>query len=319
MSDWLRSSFFSMPFVKYQLWHSQTLITLLAVVGAAWTLIEVSTFFEPCIGVWIRDSLGLVLFLVATLLITAFFRRARTVVIRSLDGRDVKICVKVGDILSEKASCVIPTNTTFDTKVPEIISPKSTQGSFTRRFYDAVEYLDADIEGGLTGIEFKDISSDVGRQGKTKRFPMGTVVEVSPKSRKFYLLAMADMSAKGAAKSSLECVSASLVGLWAHFGTAGNYEEELVIPVIGSGRGRLSETREEIIREMIDSFVVANSEAKVCEKLTIVVFEEDFWQHGISMHDIEEYLDYVCKFHNHARPPESASGVGLGLDSGIAT
>lgn len=76
-----------------------------------------------------------------------------------LKGTDVKINLQVSDVLNAKAAIVIPTNTTFDTKMEdEFISVSSVQGQFQKKFFaNNIGTLDNLIEKGLEGYSYEKV------------------------------------------------------------------------------------------------------------------------------------------------------------------
>ena len=54
--------------------------------------------------------------------------------------------------------------------------------------------------------------------------------------------------------------------------------------------------REEMIREIIKSFITAYSEKKFCEKLTIVISEDDYRKQGIDLQGLGNYLRHLCRY-----------------------
>jgi hypothetical protein len=69
------------------------------------------------------------------------------------------------------------------------------------------------------------------------------------------------MSTHGRAKTTMNELRISLAKLWTYIAERGDVEP-LVMPVLGSGYGRLTEKREQIIQEVILSFVAACAEKR---------------------------------------------------------
>lgn len=132
---------------------------------------------------------------------------------------------------------------------------------------------------------------------------------VNRSGRNFHLLAMSNMSAEGNASTTIELVSDALAGLWIYLSTKTKYEEEIAVPLLGTGAGRIRNSREEITRLIIDSFIVSAGESRCCDKLTIVIRESDFYKHEISLPELQKYLVHVCKYHV-GRSPNPSAGAG---------
>ena len=227
-------------------------------------------------------------------LVTVVLRKPRLKIVEKMFERDIVIRIVVDDILRLNGPMVIGTNTTFDTDAA-IISSSSIQGQFSDRYYDSVAHLDADLDRRLPE-EFVDLSHERGRKGKKKRYPLGTVVTLSPKGQRSYWLAIADMNRSGSAECDFPMVSDALNCLWEHLGTAGDHEKELFLPALGTGAGRLPQSRETIIREIISSFIAASTQRQVCDRLSIVVHPDDFHEFFVDMEGLQHYLSAQCQY-----------------------
>lgn len=71
-------------------------------------------------------------------------------------------------------------------------------------------------------------------------------------------------------KSTEDDLRNSLVELWAYLSHCGS-KDNLVIPIIGTGRGRIPMTREEVIKEIVLSFLSSLGIESYCEQLTICI------------------------------------------------
>jgi hypothetical protein len=83
------------------------------------------------------------------------------------------------------------------------------------------------------------------------------------------MLAITNINEYGVASASYGDLKLALTYLWLFIGRRG-LKENIVIPIVGTGFARLPQTREEIIREIIKSFIAACSESTFSDKLTIV-------------------------------------------------
>src|SRR5262249_45212037 len=157
-----------------------------------------------------------------------------------LPKKDLCIVVQIGDILSCRGQVVISTNTTFDTDMSSgLIAPDSLQGQFALRYFNGnTEELDRLVSRSLGDPPHEKPISP----GKRRRYPIGTVAKVMAHGQNFYLLAMAELNEHGTAKSSGEDVERALDGLWDFIATKGELGE-IVVPLIGTGRGRVELSR----------------------------------------------------------------------------
>lgn len=301
---YLSSNYWRHTFLTFE-----TLKAFLATFGGLWLAVEIITYFYTPTGEALKGYGGW--FVGIGVLRTLWKRRPIISVIERLVGRDVELEIRVGDIFAMSGACIVSTNTTFDTNVDSgLISEDSVQGQFTRKFYDSVEHLDHDLKKALVGeteIEMLD-----GRSvGKSKRYEIGTVAKLSLKGRVFYLVAIAHMNEHGVAQSSFENIKISLATIWEYISRRGGLEP-VVMPLIGSGRARITATREELAREIIKSFVAACGAKKFCERLTLVIFADDYRKHGLNIYELDDYLRYICRYTEFKSKSDSGLGVGIG-------
>lgn len=276
---------------------------LLSAFGALWLSVEISTFYLAG-TTWpdkIRDAwIG---FGIVGIAMAIYFCRPPFGVKHKLNGRDVTIRILIGDMFSMQGAVIIGSNTTFDTRISqELISAHSVQGMFTRKYYADEAQLDRELSAALQGVPFTKLNEK--RVGKSNLYPYGTCARLNPKGRTAYLVAIADINEHGTASSQFDTLKDSLSMLWVFIGTRGT-KESLIIPVLGTGFSRLIQTREEIVREIIKSFIAACSERTFADSLTIVITPQDITKHKISLDDLGAFLYHECRyasFSNNNRP-----------------
>ena len=86
-------------------------------------------------------------------------------------------------------------------------------------------------------------------------------------------------------------------------------KEPLAIPVIGTGFTRLKQTREEVVHEIIKSFIAACSETTFADKLTIVIATQDIVKHHISLDDLGSFLRHECRYASFSRGNQEVIGT----------
>ncbi len=290
----------------------QTVSAVLSSFGAMWLAIQLTRFFFPDTTIYgttklqeaIRNAWPL--FAVVGFGIAGWLRRPHLTVSHKLNGRDVTIQIAIGDIFSLPGALIIGSNTTFDTRIStELISERSVQGIFTRKYYTDETQLDNELETRLRGAPCQALQGS--RVGKATRYPVGHCVRLNPKNRTAYLLAFAQINEHGVASATFNDLKDSLAKLWAFIGAHGT-KAPLLMPVIGTGFARLPQKREEIVREIIKSFVAACSEMTFTEKLTIVISPQDAAEHRISLGELGSFLRHECVY--TVFPPATQEAVG---------
>ncbi len=305
------SLYFSKTYWKYN-WKNAGR-DFLRFYGIFWLIVEPSSIFFPEITDWTRGNWKLFFAYVALALLCAIWRNNPAPVVSCrLSGRDVSIEIRISNIFNVKgAAFVIGTNSTFDTSISRgLISAKSLQGQFTKEYYDKEEHLDSDLAEALAE-EKSILLHDDDRKGKKEIYEIGTVAKVCPKGQLVYLVAIAHMNKEGRAESNFEEVVESLGKLWNSIAERGELEP-LVVPVLGTGLARLVEvTREEMIREIIKSFIPACAVKKFCEKLTIVISERDYREWEIDLRELGDFLRHRCKYTDLKNTTDSGKGKAI--------
>lgn len=296
------------PYWRRTFFSTETATAFLSAIGFFWLATEVSAFV---VDSWkYKLQAAWPYFLVASIGYAVWRRRPVVARCERLNGTDIWIEIRIADIFSIRAAYVISTNTSFDSTVSEtLISKKSLQGVFTDRYYDKVEHLEGDLIAALQHQNScGERPSRVG--GKSKVFPIGTVARVSPKGQTVYLLAIADLNEFGVAKSSFEAVKTALASLWNFVSSKGEYGP-LAIPVLGTGHGRLTTPRSDVIKEIVRSFVAACTEKKFANKLTVVISPKDYHENGLDIYELGDFLKYACRYTEIA-PTGREAGTEIG-------
>lgn len=283
----------------------------LKVLGVIWFIVEPFSYFFPQIAGWTSGNWLFFLLCLAAGVLRALIKcRPDSLVRCKLRGRDVWIEIRISSIFDVKGAFIISTNSTFDTSISkQLISPNSLQGQFTNRYYDNEEHLNSDIKKSLEGL-VPILSLKDGRKGNTKLYNIGTVAKVRPKGQLVYLVAIAHMDENGKAYGSYKEAIESLGKLWNYIAAQGELES-LVVPVLGTGLARLTVTREKMIRDIIESFIAACSEKKFAEKLTIVISPENYRDDYIDLHELENYLQHVCRYTNLKYVTNTGAGEAI--------
>ena len=268
---------------------------LFASFGAIWLGTEALSFFSEDAELFLSTK-G-VWFLIIGLLIACFLSRPKTIFGYQLKNRDVTIEIRIADAFEISGDLVVPTNTTFDTNLDgRIPEAHSIQGEFTRRYYDSeVSHLDLDIERELTkeGYPYEELSEK--KRGKKKRYPIGRVIQLKKRDRLFYLIANTHINDDGVASTTIEELKESLAELWYYISEKGS-KGDIVVPLLGTGKARLGDKREDIFLDIIRSFIASCSSGTYCDKLVVAIYPPDVTKHQIDLNYLQGFLEYSCKY-----------------------
>lgn len=243
------------------------------------------------------DYKGLLVLLAISLICSIIKNRPKLQRKFTIKNRDINITIVVGDIFKQDGAKVIPTNTTFDTcKDDEFISIRSIQGQFQEKYFkNNLGTLDSMIKESLRESKISEILND-GRKTKVERYECGTVSKITCMNERYYLLALADVNKNGTPQAKYENILIALQGLW-DFLAENRHIENLVVPIIGTGRAGIAEaTRMKVIKDTILSFVAVSSEVKITNNLVLCIHPNDLKGNKIDIDEIFEYVEYTSKY-----------------------
>lgn len=274
---------------KYALLSTDGIKTFFAVLGAVWLLFEMMDFFKVFNSATL-PSYSFVVLILGSILIVICTRRPISKITYKHSSQDLQIEVRIGDLFSIKGQKVISTNTTFDTDIAGgVIAANSLQGQFTNKYYpQQIQALDQKLDQGLSNIPFTAYQKV---SGKDKKYPMGTTVRIDIASEVFYLLAMADLNYNNTAQTTLENVLTSTEELW-NFIIAKGENEPIILPLIGTGRGRITTNRKRLIARIAQSFTKASEQHIFSSKLIIVIHPNDAENFNINLFEVKDLLNH---------------------------
>lgn len=282
-------------------------------VGGGWLAIEAGSFFRPTLADAARDHWWVLV--VAGLVFVLVRCWPRLAVCARIADTDTSVEIRVCDLFSQAGSVVLGSNTTFDTTTEDgTISPSSTQGQFTLRFCDSLENLDRQLEDSLTSVSAVSLDAEGKPYGKRASYPVGTVASAICNGRRAYFLAIARLNAHRVASASWDDVLDALPRLWESIRSRGGIEP-VVVPVLGSGFSRIDGTREELIREIVKSFIAASRAGYFCEQLTIAIAPQDYRRGHLDLRGLGSFLEHECRYAGRRQPTTPHGAPAQPLES----
>ncbi|MGF7213718.1 hypothetical protein GGE65_008368 [Skermanella aerolata] len=272
---------------KYALFSGEAFAKLLAVVGALYLFVELLDTFKIYRKAEYHSYSLLVMLFMALFYVVATRRPVKRIRYK-VPKKDLAIEVVIDDIFKMPGEIVISSNSTFDTNIASgLIAANSLQGQFALQIFNGqTEEIDRQIEVSLSGENF-DVNPD--RPGKKNEYPIGTVARVNANGRHYYLLAMAHMQSGGNAYSDPKILEEALQGLWKNMAIKAE-RGDIVIPLVGTGRGRVAIPRKKVIERIAQSFADASHDTTFSNKLTIVCRPEDASQFSLNLFQVRDYL-----------------------------
>lgn len=257
--------------------------SILAIFGLLWLLIETLDFFK----VYTRDQYGayaFFIFIAISIILSIVLRRPIKSISIAFPEYDFNIDVRITDLFGISGATMISTNTIFEADVAGgKIAVDSLQGQFTAKYFT----------GNQTEL-INSIREKLEETNLTSPYPMGTTIPIHTHGKSFYFTAMATMGVNGNASSTVTDIKNALDGLWKFVREKGELQE-LAVPVIGTGRGRLRTPRKKMIALIAESFVKASIEGKFTDRLIITIRPEDAENFGTNLYDIKDHLLHVLK------------------------
>ena len=280
-------SFCTWSYWRYAIFSSGAGVRILAAIGVIWLFIELLEFFS----IYTKDkysSWAFLLIIATAVIYTVLTRRPASRVRYKIPKKDFSFEVRIDDLLQMDGEVIISSNTTFDTDISNgLIAPNSLQGQFLLQMFQGnVTDLDRQISESLAGERSR---TDISKPGKKEAYKVGTVARVKAHGRNYYFLAMSELNEHGTAGSTIRMIDDALEELWKYMATRGELGD-IVIPVLGTGRGRVSMSRKKMIERIAQSFADASADRTFARKLTIVVHPKDAEEHSVNLFEIKDYL-----------------------------
>lgn len=271
----------SRAYWQYVLFTIAGIESILAIFGSFYLLAESLDFFNIYTKDKYSSSAFFIIFAISCLISILIRRPIKSFLIK-FPNQDTSIEVRIADLFEVSGAVMISTNTNFESDVAGgKIAVDSLQGQLTSRYFtgnqnELIEKMQ---------VELKKISGSLPYQ-------IGTTISVNTHGKTFYLTAMSELNTKGNAHTTLGKVELALNGLWKHVREEGELQE-LVVPAVGTGRGRLKDSRKKMIAVIAESFMEASEQDKFTDKLVIVIRPEDAKKFAVNLYDIKDHLNQV--------------------------
>jgi len=287
----------------YRIWNRLSWFSageaLLVAFGTLWLIIEVLVFFnESAFANRIRSIWWL--FILLGLVYTILKNWPKSSYSFNVKNRDASIAITIADIFELEGAKIITINNRLDTALNGIVAQSNSILSFfIKKVYSKNDqHLATDIRNKLE--DNTDYYTSLVIKDNPKEYKIGTVVPIFQNEKQYYLLCNASVNQHGRSKSSPDDLRNSLVELWAYLIHSGG-KEHLIIPILGTGRGRITMTREEVVKEIVLSFLVSLSNDNYCDKLTVCIHPDDVKKYNLKIDRIVDFVRLHCDNANFAQ------------------
>ncbi|CAM3485592.1 MULTISPECIES: macro domain-containing protein [Saccharibacillus] len=210
--------------------------------------------------------------------------------------KDIKVVLKVKNMFSMRKH--IPIIAVNDCFAHEHISKKTIQLQYRNKIFENSSQFTRLLEQELLNKSFVEKTV---RNQRVKSYPIGTVLELKTPTKKIekaYLLVTSQLNDQGIAMPNEDHLKQALKFLWEYIASHG-HREALCIPIIGSGRNRISLNRVQLIHIIADSFLEEIKKGnKFTSELVISIYPNSFVEYKYSLNEIESYLQHVCTYNS---------------------
>lgn len=256
--------------------------------GGLWLLVEILAFFGQTALAGNIKSIWWVLIIIG-LIIIIYQNWPKSFFTFKVHNRDVSVSVKIGGIFNIEGALIIPINNRLDCDNNGIVKKSN---SILRFFIDKVynkthSHLNTDICQEVEDNE--EWYNQYVEKEDPRTYKVGTVVPIFREEKQYYLLCSSTLNERERSKTTVDDLRTSLNELWVYLTHSGS-KDNLIIPIVGTGRGRIPLKREAVIKEIVLSFLVSLSQDSYCEQLTICIYPNDLKKNNMNL---DELLDFI--------------------------
>lgn len=279
---------------------------LFAPLGAAWTIYQI--LLQTRYADDIRNAVDFwPLLLGFGLLIGSLRYWPKSTITKRLPNVDTEVSIKVGNIFSSRSPIVVAIPTTLQTTFDEdIISRRSVQGQFTLKYCKTESALSESLKAASKLIQENGTRVCPFSDRVLKSYTPGEVFVVRDFDRTAYCVSFATFNEHGTAQITPDDFLDLLPKMWLGIRDRGDVGD-LDVPLLSGrfARGGF-DSRKEILREIIASFVAASAETRFVDKATFYISPSDYSKWGFS-------FDYFDRLLENARDDLQRKQIGQPL------
>jgi len=283
--------------------------SILSVFGAIWLTIEILDFFGKSSWSMNIKSMWWVILIVAVIIII-YRNWPKFTFSYKVQNRDVSISIRIGDVFKTKGALIVPINNRLDCDNNGIVKKSSSilKHFINNAYQKTAAHLNTDICQQIEDNEEWYQKYVVNKN--PDEYKLGTVVPIFRDEKQYYLLCSSTLNPQGRSKTTVDDLRVSLNELWAYLTHSGS-KDNLVIPIVGTGRGRIPLKREEVIKEIVLSFLVSLSQESYCEQLTIVIHPSDLKKFKMELDELLDFIRLHCNNTGYLKGNEMPTGTGI--------
>lgn len=237
-----------------------------AVLGVAWTFIEVVDFFDEDDAIS-RTKLGIVVGAIGIVAWITWTIPRRRLTLVAPTG---EIELRFGDIFASDAVKIVGVNDCFDTTDEDVIAPGSVHGQLinvhlngdTARFRQLVD-------DALLGVRSESVRRDGSRN--PRRYPIGTTATINLAGHTYVLVAVGytNLDDDRVSTTVEQYVAAISAALSAARGIANG--RDVAMPFVGSGIAGVSATPQQLLTLLVLLVAEAERRQQVAKTVTVLL------------------------------------------------
>jgi len=277
--------------IRYKLWlFKKTFSTtkfiqdVLMVFGSLWLILEVLSFFQVDDVVAKLKSLWWLFVTVGTI-ITLYVSLPKLKYSYKIKNTDVSVNLIIADILNVEGSIFVPMNNVLDFDNSGLIMGSNSiiQQLINQNFGGDHSKCEAIVNNYLGS--HPTISKNASNQ-----YDFDTTIPISCNGKLYYIVCTSSLNSQGRSKTTPADLEISLQNFWVNMRNNG-LKDDLVLPIVGTGRGRIGYPRRNVIKESVSSFINSNTDYGFCNSFTICIYPTD----------VKKYLFYFDELTNYIK------------------
>jgi hypothetical protein len=269
------------------------LINLFSAFGLLWLIVQITDYFgspDSSIKIkslwWLFGLIGLLYAIIRVIPKKSFYFK--------VPDRDAKVNLVSKDIFNVNGSLLITINNCFKVNQDGVLlKSNSILSQFVKKYYQSKpELLQSEIDRKLTDDFYTDykISED--------QYIVGTTVQISVENKNFYIFSNTRLNQQNKSFCDKEMFEKSLNELWVYLSECAN-KEDFIIPLIGTGNGRLQMNRENVFKEIILSFLSSLSSKNYADSLTVCINPTDLKKYDLNLSKLAEFTNAKVSFQEY--------------------
>lgn len=262
----------------------------MASIGILWGILEVTAFFGGDNFVKVVRPYWWV-FLILGLIYTTIKCWPKNKYSFPIPNRDSKVDLQLKNSFKIVGSLIIPINNKIRVNTGgHLGTSTSILSQFVKDYYDnKPDSLQFEIDHELAKAKYKN------NKINDEEYKIGTVVPVTAKEKQFYLLVNSTLNQQDRSVATKDTLENALNELWTYLAEHAG-KEKFIIPILGTGRGRINMTREEVLKEIVLSFVASCSDRNYADKLIVSIHPNDISEHNINLEELVKWVESKVKY-----------------------